>query len=68
MKKLFYIPFLTSLMMILCSCSSFQPTMRVDEALAHVENNIVYHNREFMEEKDLRLPHGFNEENLGANT
>lgn len=66
MKKLFYIPFLTSLMLILCSCSSFQPTMRVDEALAHVENNIVYHNREFMEEKDLRLPHGFNEENLGA--
>lgn len=66
MKKIFYIPCLASLILILCSCASFQPTKTIDEALAHVENSIEYHNREFMEEKDLRLPHGCNEENFGT--
>ena len=66
MKKLLYIPLLTSFMLLLCSCSSFEPTMEVNDALAHVENKIVYHDREFMEEKDLRLPKYFNEENLGT--
>ena len=66
MKKFLFLPCLPFLMFVLCSCSSFQVTLDEADALAHVENNIVYHNRAFMEKKELRLPHGFNEENFGA--
>jgi|GEM_PF-5421988 len=51
--------------LLLCSCSSFEVTKSVDQALAHVEEGIEYHDRAYMEKRDLRVPNGVDEKNLG---
>lgn len=37
----------------LCSCSSFEPTMNLEQALADVENKIEYHDRAYMEKRPV---------------
>lgn len=37
----------------LCSCSSFEVTRNLEDALAHVEDGIVYHDRAYMEKIPL---------------
>ena len=43
-----------------CSCSTFEPTTSLEQALAHVENDIEYHNREFIKKHpvgaSMRVP------------
>lgn len=51
---------------LLCSCSSFEVTKSVDQALAHVEEGIEYHDRAYMEKRELRVPNGVDEKKFGA--
>ncbi|MBE6356742.1 MAG: hypothetical protein E7058_06475 [Lentisphaerae bacterium] len=38
---------------LFCSCSSFEPTRSLEEAFAHVENDLQYHNRQYMEQMQV---------------
>lgn len=51
--------------LFLCACSSFQVTRNLEEALSHVESDIEYQNREYMEKQALKVPNGVNIERLG---
>ena len=57
MKKTISFVFAVCAALFLCSCASFQPTRNLEEALANVESDIVYHNRAYMEKKpDVVVP------------
>ncbi len=56
MKKffLFVVGGITAVMF--CACSSFEPTQNLEDALSHVESDIEYHDRAYMEKRPLYLP------------
>ena len=51
--------------MALSSCSSFEVTRDLSEALGDVERGIEYHDRAYMEKKPVKVPNGVNVSNLG---
>ena len=65
MKKIISFLFGASAALLLCSCASFAPTRDLEEALAGVEDSIVYQDREYMEKQPLKVPSGFNTRRLG---
>ena len=66
MKKTFCFIFSLFAAFVFCSCASFEPTRNLEEALANVEDGIVYYDREYMESKDLTPPNVPDLEKLGV--
>ena len=54
-----------SLVFMLCSCSSFEVTKDLSQALGDVERGIVYHDRAYMEKRPMKVPDGMNVGKLG---
>ena len=65
MKKLFTLIPGLCFALFLCSCASFEVTRNLEEALAGVEDSIVYQDRDYMEKQPLKVPDGFNTRRLG---
>ena len=65
MKKSLYLIWGFFAALVLCSCTSFEPTRNLEEALSHVESDIEYQNREYMEKRPMKVPNGVNIERLG---
>lgn len=65
MKNLLCVVLSLSAALFFSACSSFEVTQNLEEALAHVEDDIEYHNREYMEKQPLSVPQNVNIERLG---
>ena len=50
----------------LCSCASPDVTRNLQQALAHVEEDIEYHDVKYMSRKKMYVPHGVDEKKLGT--
>lgn len=48
---------------ILCSCST---TVTEDEGNAYADMNIVFHDKKYMKNQDLKIPNGIDEERMGT--
>ena len=49
----------------LCSCA-VDVTQNLQQALAHVEEEIEYHDIDYMSDRKMYVPHGVDEKNLGT--
>ena len=61
MHKIFLVLTLCSLSILFCSCSSIIVTDNVNNALKEMDKSLVFHNKKFMEERDIKIPDGINE-------
>ena len=66
MKKSIFVALGICATLVFCSCNSFEPTRNLEEALASIESGIVYHDRAYMEERDVVVPRIVNLEQLKA--
>ena len=64
MKRTFCLVFGICAALFLCSCSSFEPTRNLEDALANVEDDLEYHTREYMEKRPIAVPRIHNLEDL----
>lgn len=64
MKKSLFSIFGTLFALALCSCASFEPTRNLEEALAHIESDLEYHDRAYMEKRPIAVPRIHNLEDL----